>query len=107
MLRFALKHTPIKQLTHGVPILGLLSVAECARLAVGHLAKLDPGERRRLLALVGRLRRGSPSLSQAERHELGMLVMKLEPRLFAGSVTEQISPVPVPKRLLYGPSGRR
>jgi hypothetical protein len=103
MLRFVLKHTPIKRLTRGIPILGLLTVAEFARLARGHLAKLDPAERRRLVQLVGRLRHGSASLSKTERNELGLLVAKLEPRAFAGSATDQMSPVPVPKRLLYGP----
>lgn len=105
MLRFLLKHTPIKRLARGIPVVGLLSAAEVARLARGHLVRLDAGERRRLVRLVGKLRGGYGALSMAERGELGTLVAKLEPRLFAGSAARQFSPVPLPKRLLYGPKG--
>ncbi len=33
---------------------------------------------------------------------IGALVAKLEPRLFVGSAADRLSPMPVPKRLLYG-----
>jgi hypothetical protein len=105
MLRFLLTRTPLKRLARGIPVVGLLSAAEVARLARGHLAKLDSAERRRLVQLVGKLRGGTGSLSTAERHELSALVAKLEPRAFAGSAASRFSPVPVPKRLLYGPRG--
>ena len=72
-------------------------------LAKDHLTKLDSTERRRLVALVARARGRTGSLSRSERDELGALVAKLEPRLFAGSAADRLSPVPVPKRLLYGP----
>jgi hypothetical protein len=32
-----------------------------------------------------------------------MLLARLEPRLFVGTAVKRLSPVPLPKRLLYGP----
>jgi hypothetical protein len=107
MLRFLLTRTPVKRLAHGIPVVGLLSAVEVARLARRHIAKLDPKERRRLLGLVGKARGGSGALSKAERDELAKLAAKLEPRAFVGSAASHFSPVPVPKRLLYGPHGGR
>jgi hypothetical protein len=107
MLRLLVKHTPIGRLTRGVPVAGLLSAAQVARLARDHVAKLDPGERRRLLRLIAKLRRGTGTLSDSERRELGVLVTKLEAQAFAGSALAQLSPVPLPKRLLQRPKGKR
>lgn len=105
MLRFLLTRTPVKRLARGIPVVALLSAAEVAKLAGGHLARLRPAERRRLLALLGKARSGSGALSEAERAELGALVAKLEPRAFVGSAADRFSPLPMPKRLLYGPRG--
>ncbi len=105
MLRFLLEHTPVKRLARGVPVVALLSAAEVAKLASGHLAKLDGAERRRLLALVAKARGGTAAFSAAERRELVALVAKLQPRAFVGSAADHFSPVPVPKRLLYGRRG--
>jgi hypothetical protein len=102
MLRFLLTRGPAKRLLRGIPVLALLSAAEIAMIAKDHFAKLDATERRRLLALVGRARGRPGSLSDPEREELGVLVAKLDPRLFVGSAADRLSPVPVPKRLLYG-----
>ena len=102
MLRLLLERTPVKRLTRGVPVVALLSAFELARLAGAHLKRLDAGERRRLLALVAKARRGPRALSESERSELAALVAKLEPRAFFGSAAARFSPVPVPKRLLYG-----
>ena len=107
MLRFLLTRTPVKRLARGVPVVALLSAAEVAKLAKDHLAKLRPGERRRLLALIAKARGGSAALSEHARAELGSLVATLEPRAFVGSAADHFSPVPVPKRLLYGPRGSR
>jgi hypothetical protein len=107
MFRFLAKSPPIKRVTRGVPIVGLLSAAEVAKLAYDHLAKLDSAERRRLAQLVGKLRRGPGSLSDTERRELSSLPNKLEPRVFAGSALARFSPVPLPKRLLYGARHKR
>jgi hypothetical protein len=107
MLRFLLQRTPAKRLTRGVPVLALLSAVEIARLAGDHLSRLDARERRRLLALVAKARRGPSALGAGEREELSALVAKLEPRAFLGSAAARLSPVPVPKRLLYGPRDSR
>ncbi|HWF32403.1 MAG TPA: hypothetical protein VG188_07595 [Solirubrobacteraceae bacterium] len=103
MLRFLLKRGPVKRLLRGVPLVALLSAAEVATIAKDHLAKLDPSERRRLVALLARARGRPASLSKPEREDLSALVAKLEPRMFVGSAADRLSPMPVPKRLLYGP----
>ena len=105
MIRFLLQRTPVKRLTRGVPVVALLSAIEIARLAGSHLTRLDAPERRRLLALLAKARRGPRALDATERSELLELVAKLEPRAFLGSAAARLSPVPVPKRLLYGPRG--
>ena len=79
--------------------------AEIAVMAWTHLALLDGAQRRRLLALLGRTHGRLGSLSDTEREELGALVATLQPRLFLGSATKRLSPLPVPKRVLYGPRG--
>lgn len=103
MLRFLLTRTPVKRLARGVPVVALLSAAEVAKLARDHVVLLRPAERRRLLALVSKARRGTAALSERERAELVALLAKLQPRAFVGSAVDRVSPVPVPKRLLYGP----
>jgi len=103
MLRLLLERTPVKRLTRGVPVVALLSAFEVAMLAGAHVKRLDAGERRRLFALVvAAARRGPRALSESERSELAALVAKLEPRAFFSSAAARLSPVPVPKRLLYG-----
>jgi hypothetical protein len=89
-----------------LPMLKLLALAEIALLARDHLGKLEPGERRRLVGLV-RQGHGRPShLSPAERDELARLVAKAEPRRFAGLMADRLSPVPLPRRVVHGPSRR-
>jgi hypothetical protein len=103
VLRFLVKGAPLKRFTHGIPIVGVLLAAEVAAMAWAHLTKLSGPERRRLLALLAQTRGQPGSLSRSERDELAALLAILEPRLFFGSATKRLSPVPVPKRLLYGP----
>jgi hypothetical protein len=87
-------------------VLKLLVIGEIVLLAGSHLRKLTRDERRRFVGLM-REGRGRPSnLSEAERDELGRLVAKAEPRLFAGSVADKLSPVPLPRRLVRGPRRR-
>lgn len=87
-----------------LPVVKLLSAAEIALLARDHINRLTPGERRRLLALV-RLGRGRRSrLTDTERAELETLVAKLAPRELMGDAVDRLSPVPLPRRLLYGRS---
>jgi hypothetical protein len=102
MLRFMLTRTPVKRLTRGVPVVALLTAVQVAKLAKRHLTKLTTTERRRLLALLAKARAGTGELGEHERDELGALVAKLEPRAFVGEAADRFSPVPVPRRLLYG-----
>ncbi len=90
-----------------MPLLKLLAVAEVALLARDHIMRLSPNERRRLveLARIGRGRRHN--LSEAEREELAVLIASMEPRLLAGHAVQKMSPVPLPRRLLYGTRGHR
>jgi hypothetical protein len=85
-----------------IPIFKLLSVAEVAMLTADHLGRLSASERRRLIDLV-RLGRGRRSrLTDAERDELESLLTKLAPRELMGGAVDRLSPVPLPRRLLYG-----
>jgi hypothetical protein len=89
-----------------LPVLKLIAIGEIALLARVHATKLTAPERRRLIELV-RKGRGRPSkLSPDERDELAVLVAKAEPRLFAGSIADKLSPVPLPRRLVRGPRKR-
>jgi hypothetical protein len=89
-----------------VPVLKLLAAAEVAMLARDHFTRLTPLERRRVVALVrvGRGRRRN--LTDAERDELSALIAKVEARLLAGQAVDAFSPVPLPRRLLYGRARR-
>jgi hypothetical protein len=89
-----------------LPMFKLIAIGEIALLARTHATKLDAAERRRLLQLV-REGRGRPGkLTAEDREELSQLVSKAEPRLFAGSVADKLSPVPLPRRLVRGPRKR-
>jgi hypothetical protein len=105
MLRLLIKGLPLKRFANGLPIVGVLLAVEVAATAWTHFAKLDRVQRRRLLALLWQTRGRTSSLSHSERVELGALFATLEPRLLLGSAAKRLSPVPVPKRLLYGPRG--
>lgn len=89
-----------------LPVLKLLAVGEIALLARSHIAKLDPTERRRFVALLRKGRGRAGNLSPAEREELSTLVAKAEPRLFAGMAADMLSPVPLPRRVVRGPRKR-
>ena len=90
-----------------VPVLKPLVAAEIALLARDHIMRLDRQERHRLVELVriGRGRRRN--LSDAERDELVVLMARMEPRLLAGHAVKKLSPLPLPRRLVYGPRKRR
>ncbi len=89
-----------------VPVVKLISAAEVALLARDHVVRLSPRERRRLVSLVrvGRGRRGR--LTADERDELEGLLAKLQPRLLVGEAINRLSPVPLPRRLVFGPKNR-
>jgi hypothetical protein len=85
-----------------VPVAWLLVAGEVVLLARDHIERLEPRERRRVVELL-RKGRGRPgNLTQRERDELTKLVMKAEPRLFAGLVAQKLAPVPLPKRMVRG-----
>jgi hypothetical protein len=105
MLRLLLKGAPLRRFASGSPIVGALLAAEIAGMAWTHFAMLNGAQRRRLLALLGQARGRPGSLSDSEREELWALIATLQPRLFLGSATRRLSPLPVPKRVLYGPRG--
>jgi hypothetical protein len=74
-------------------------------LANRHWHRLEPDERRRVLALMAHIpptpgRRHT--LSERERAELLGLIAKADPRLFAGLVAQRFSPVPLPRRVVHG-----
>jgi hypothetical protein len=92
------------RVTRGVPVARALTVAQVAMLARQHWQKLEPGERRRLMALLRRAGAGRGHLSTGERAELYRLVAKADPRLFAGLVAQRLSPVPLPARFRRGVS---
>ncbi len=105
MLHFLLGRSLVKRFGHGIPVVELLLAADVALLAGRHVARLDRVQRRRLIALL-RQAHGRPSkLDESERRELAALVAILEPRLLFGSAVKRLSPVPLPKRLLYGARG--
>jgi hypothetical protein len=101
VLRFLIRRAPLK-FAKGIPASRVLVAAEIAWMAWAHLAKLDSAQRRRTLALLVKSRGRASNLSDAERRELAALVAALEPRLLVGSAARRLSPVPVPKRVLYG-----
>ena len=103
MLRFLLKRTPLTRLAPGLPLGALLLTADVALLAGRHVSKLERHQRRELLALLRKARGRPGSLDEDERRELFALLAILEPRLFVGAAVGRISPMPLPKRLLYGP----
>jgi hypothetical protein len=76
-----------------LPLARLVLLAEVAVLAKAHYERLTPSERRRLVLLV-REARGLPrNLSERERRELGKLVAKVEPRVFATEAVQKFTPL--------------
>jgi hypothetical protein len=88
-----------------VPVARLLLIAEVLILTRRHLNRLDASQRRRLFLLMIRARGRPRSLTAGERREFLGLLARLEPRLFLGTALQRLSPVPLPKRLLYGRRG--
>ena len=87
-----------------LPVLKLLALGEIALLARDHYERLSPAERRRLVILLRR-GRGRPSrLSGGDRDELADLIAKVEPRAFVGEAADKLSPIPLPDRIVHGPS---
>lgn len=87
-----------------VPAVRLLALAEVALLARDHARQLSPSERRRVLELVRTGRGRRRNLTPSERDELSRLIAKTEPRRLAGEAINAVSPVNLPRRLVYGPA---
>ncbi|HWD10710.1 MAG TPA: hypothetical protein VG366_02635 [Solirubrobacteraceae bacterium] len=105
MLSRLLTTRVISRVSRGVPVARLLLIGEVALMARRHIARLDRSERHRLIGLLLRARGRLGRLSYSERAQLAALIARIEPRLFVGSAIARLSPVPLPKRLLYGPRG--
>ena len=105
MLALLFRSRWLKRLSHGIPVARLLLAGELALIAHRHLTRLDRVQRRRMFTLLARSRGRARRLSVAERGELALLLARLEPRLFLGTAIRRLSPVPVPKRVLYGRRG--
>jgi hypothetical protein len=95
----------LKKVAKGFPVGRLLLAADVVILAGRHIARLDAAERRRFASLAARSAPGRGPLDPAERRELMALIAKVEPRLLFGTAIRRLSPVPVPRRLLYGRRG--
>jgi hypothetical protein len=79
-----------------IPVARLLVVANIVMLLREHFQKLAPDERRRFVQLVARGRGRPSNLTAVERAELAMLVLKAEPRAFAGTALRRLSPIRIP-----------
>jgi hypothetical protein len=90
-----------------VPVFKVLVAAEIALLARDHIMRLDPHERHRFVELVRISRGRRRNLSEAEREELAVLIARMEPRLLAGHAVDKLSPLRLPRRVVYGPRKRR
>jgi hypothetical protein len=99
------KRSLAKRIGGTISLAPLLLAGEMTLIAGRHIAKLDGTQRRRLVSLLGQARGRPSSLTEAERREVLALIAVLEPRLFLGSAVRTVSPLPVPKRILYGPRG--
>ena len=81
-----------------LPLVRLVILGEVIMLAREHYERLTPQERRRLVVLI-RDARGRPSaLSARHRRELEGLIAKAEPKAFAKTAAEKLSPVPISGR---------
>ena len=72
-----------------IPFLKLLALAQLGMLVRQHFQRLDANERKRLFELV----RHPRDLTAADKDELKSLVVKMEPRAFAGSAARHVSPL--------------
>jgi hypothetical protein len=107
VLALVLRSRWVQRLSRGVPLARLLLLGEVGLMAWRHISRLERSERVRLLALLARSRARPGRLPRAEQRELARLLARLQPRLFFGFALRRLSPVPVPvpRRLLFGPRG--
>ena len=89
-----------------LPWLKALALAEIALLAYRHVQLLSERDRHRFAELTTRALR-EHRLPERERDELMTLLKRMEPRAFAGGAVNRLSPLPLPRRLLYGRKQKR
>jgi hypothetical protein len=92
----------IRKAANAVPLARLLAAAQILMMARRHWHRLEPDERRRMIALVRQGHGRRRNLSENDRAELAKLIQKTDPRLFAGLVAQRFSPVPLPRRVIRG-----
>jgi hypothetical protein len=85
-----------------IPLARLLAAAQIVLMARRHWHRLEPHERRRLIALERQARGRPRNLPERDRAELQRLIAKADPRLFMGLVAQRFSPVRLPQRLVRG-----
>jgi hypothetical protein len=86
----------LTRIARGVPMARLIAAAQIVMLARQHWLRLEPHERRRVITLVRQGRGRRRNLTPSQRDELGRLIAKANPRLFAGLAVQRLSPVRVP-----------
>ena len=82
-----------------LPWLQIIVVGQVVLLAREHLERLTPWERHRIVLLVRKCHGRVDHLPAEERRELGALISKIEPRLFATTAVRTLSPLPLPGKL--------
>src|SRR5688500_3523318 len=106
MANFGLKMIARAPGLRRIPLLRLLAITDVVRLARDHANKLTPDERKRMLELVQKATPLGAKLTDADRDELKKLVLKAEPRIFAGETANFFSPIPIPRRIRQGPKSK-
>jgi hypothetical protein len=74
-----------------MPAARLIVLGELLLLAREHLHKLEPQDRRRIVALVRRGHGRPRNLSERDRRELQRLIEKAEPREFMGNAFKRVT----------------
>ncbi len=95
----------LKRVAKGAPVGWMLLAGDLALIAGRHVGRLEAEERRRMAGLLAEAARHRGHLDADQRGELEELVARLQPRLLFGSAARRVSPMPLPKRLLYGRRG--
>jgi len=95
MLKTIVKSLATRRLARLIPIARVLVIAQLALLAKRHVQLLEPADRWRFADLV---RRGR-ALTPAEKDELRALTARLDPKAFALTAVDHLSPVPIPDRV--------
>jgi hypothetical protein len=85
-----------------LPMLEIILAGQVLLLAREHFERLSPRERHRIIVLLKSCNGRVAQLSERDRAELGDLIRKVEPRLFAESALRTLSPLPVPNSAVRG-----